>query len=271
MRLFHYYTHAGHVGCQKRQQLMHNDKHFSGEGLDMITVFRARRTIVITAFLAAALVFITPVYGFCLGLFDAGVHFTGSSPLGEFKDIVDQNGYGVSAVALFKLGLLPLKLGVEVGEYGFGEGTKKTALANGAINVESKTNNYTGMVVLRLQQGVSAFAPYVDGLLGVNVVKTETTVKGSGFAETLVPVSVDYSDTALSYGIGAGLMYRLARLIPVAGPAVFLDIKLRYLLGGKSEFHDVKSFTLEDSTLKFDKEKFNSDQLIYHVGVMVGF
>jgi len=209
--------------------------------------------------LISVLLFI-PNEGSCLGLFDAGIHFTGSSQQSEFKEIVDQNGYGVSATALFRMGLLPLKLGLEVGSFGYGE--ESESLPAGAGEIESKTKNFAGHVVLRLQQGIGDFAPYADALVGVNVISTETSVK-----TVLGSFSEDYGDAAFSYGIGAGLMYKLARIIPIAGPAIYLDIKARYLFGGDTEFQK------EVDTIKkqFENDKFNSNQLMYHIGVMIGF
>ena len=220
--------------------------------------------------LISALLFI-PNDGLCLGFFDAGVHFTGSLPQSEFKEITDQSGYGVSATALFKMGLLPLKLGVEIGSFGYGKESEKTNLTGGIAEVESETKNFTGHVILRLQQGVGDFAPYVDCLLGVNVISTETSVKGKSGLGNIPSFSPDYKDAAFSYGIGAGLMYKLARFIPIAGPAIFLDIKARYLFGGESEFKKEGSLKIENGVFKFDKDKFNSNQMIYHVGVMIGF
>ena len=221
------------------------------------------QTKTLFALLILALLIITN-NGLCLGIFDAGVHFTGSSPQGEFKDITDQNGYGVSATALFKMGLLPLKLGLEIGTYGFGE--ESSELPAGTVEVESETKNFTGHLVLRLQQGVGDFAPYADALLGINVISTDTTIKGAGVTGSY---PTDYKDTTFSYGIGAGLMYKLTRIIPIAGPAIYLDIKARYLLGGDAEFQ--KKVNIVGNLPEIEKDKFNSNQLMYHLGIMIGF
>ena len=221
---------------------------------------RAKRAYILFLFISALL--IIPNRGQCLGLFDVGVHFTGSSPQSEFKEIVDQNGYGVSATALFKMGLLPLKFGLEIGSYGYGEESEKTTVPGGVAELESTTKNFTGHVVVRLQQGIADFAPYADVLLGVNVINTETSVKTG-----LGSFSKDYNDAALSYGIGAGLMYKLARIIPIAGPAIYLDVNARYLFGGDTEYQKEVDIIKE----QFENDTFNSNQLLYHIGVMIGF
>ena len=86
------------------------------------------------------------------------------------------------------------------------------------------------------------------------------------------------SDVAFSYGAGGGLQFRVyegATATPGHGIAVFVDLKARYLYGGKAKYFDEESITFDGNgapvLLESNALESHTDMLQTMIGVTVRF
>jgi opacity protein-like surface antigen len=218
----------------------------------------------------AALV-ISPQTGLCGMLFDGVVNLNIASPVGEYKDKVDKTGFGISGAGLFKIGLLPVKCGLEVGYVSYGDETTKIPAGLGeSINLTTSNKNVSGHVLLRIQQGLAGVAPYVDVLAGVTSFTSDTSLKTKSNVVSAFK-STDFKDTKFSYGVGAGVMIKMAQIVPIAGPSMHLNLGLRYLNSGKSGFLKDGSVAVENGDITFDRTRVKSGLMQYNVGLAFTF
>ena len=217
----------------------------------------------------------------CEKLGNFGVHFTVASPQGEFRDNVDRNGYGISGNGMIRMGLLPMKLGLELGYVRYGSESRReplsTTIPDVTVNVQNDNNIFLGHILLRVQPPLGPLVkvtPYIDGLVGFNYLFTETKIEDMDkFTE--VVSSTNFDDLTLSYGIGGGLMFKLVD-IGAPGPGlnimgILLDIKVRYLYGGEAEYLKKGSIRRENAKVFYDATKSKTDLMLYQLGIVFSF
>ena len=217
----------------------------------------------------------------CEKLGNFGVHFTVASPQGEFRDNVDRNGYGISGNGMIGMGLLPMKLGLELGYVRYGSESRReplsTTIPDVTVRVQNDNNIFLGHILLRVQPPLGPLVkvtPYIDGLIGFNYLFTETKIEDvDKFTE--VVSSTNFDDLTLSYGIGGGLMFKLADL-GAPGPGlnimgILLDIKVRYLYGGEAEYLKKGSIRRENGKVFYDATKSKTDLMLYQLGIVFSF
>ena len=217
----------------------------------------------------------------CEKLGNFGVHFTVASPQGEFRDNVDRNGYGISGNGMIRMGLLPMKLGLELGYVRYGSESRReplsTTIPDVTVRVQNDNNIFLGHILLRVQPPLGPLVkvtPYIDGLVGFNYLFTETKIEDvDKFTE--VVSSTNFDDLTLSYGIGGGLMFKLADL-GAPGPGlnimgILLDIKVRYLHGGEAEYLKKGSIRRENGKVFYDATKSKTDLMLYQLGIVFSF
>ncbi|HUT63496.1 MAG TPA: hypothetical protein VMZ04_06020 [Anaerolineae bacterium] len=217
----------------------------------------------------------------CEKLGNFGVHFTVASPQGEFRDNVDRNGYGISGNGMIRMGLLPMKLGLELGYVRYGSESRReplsTTIPDVTVRVQNDNNIFLGHILLRVQPPLGPLVkvtPYIDGLVGFNYLFTETKIEDvDKFTE--VVSSTNFDDLTLSYGIGGGLMFKLADL-GAPGPGlnimgILLDIKVRYLYGGEAEYLKKGSIRRENGKVFYDATKSKTDLMLYQLGIVFSF
>lgn len=186
-----------------------------------------------------------------------GLTLEGGIPHDEFHDQLDDVALGASAQLLVQAGALPLALGLDAGILTYGQQAYPLdARIDGRsafLGEVETTNNVSHLhAVLRIVPGSGAVRPYADGLVGFNYLYTRTRfeqevilVAGGDFIdlgpdavvgrETTSSTVLD--DFALSYGVGAGVLFRVAAGDDDGTPfEAFLEVGARYLLGEEARY-----------------------------------
>lgn len=214
---------------------------------------------------------------------------TFAHPGGEFKNNIETNGWGLGALYTFKLGKSPFSLGVDLGylTYGSDERTGDYVfeyegvtynIPDLKITVVNSHRIFQGLLFLRFQPiKKGTIRPYIDVMAGLNKLYTVTDIDYGGidynFTYTyydpvydewgevdLSDSEVSFRDTVLNYGLGVGLKIRL-------GEITFLDLRVRYLFGGKAEYLKDGAIVIDGSDVSFISTKSKTDLLTFQIGI----
>jgi opacity protein-like surface antigen len=198
------------------------------------------------------------------------VYFLTVVPRGEFSENLPNNGYGIGAQALFPIGSSPFKVGGDLGFviYGYENRTEPISPTNPDVR-RVNTSNYILLphFALRAQPRSGLIRPYVDGLIGLKFLWTETSIFDS-FSNENVVLDINLSDTSFSYGVGGGLQ------IPLMGGResnLLLDMGVRYLRGGRAEYLREGSIREVDGSIVYDVLSSRTDTLTVQVGMTFRF
>ncbi len=185
-----------------------------------------------------------------------GLTVEGGVPFDDFERL-DDVGVGVSGQVLLHAGVVPVALGLEGGVLTYGRQAQPLAAqidGSSAFLGEVETSNRITHLhaVLRLVPNGGAVRPYLDALGGVNYFRTSMRFEqavylvdggdlidldSDAFAARQVTTSTVLDDFALSYGAGAGLLFRLASGDDDGMPfEAFLEVGARYLLGERAQY-----------------------------------
>ncbi len=97
-------------------------------------------------------------------------------------------------------------------------------------------------ISIRLQPTTGLFRPFVEGLVGYNILFSAVGQSGPESGQTQTPTALqeraDEGGAAASFGIGAGLNYRFAR---IEGEALGLALSVQYIYGGQTDVPVVQS------------------------------
>ncbi len=216
---------------------------------------------------------------FRIGQFQGGLDFMLGFPQGEFETNVDALGYGINLDLGYVFPRLPLVAGITGGAATYGSRTYRVPFNSQiqTVFVEMNTSNNIafGHLFLRFQPQTGVFRPYFEGLLGMNVLWTESTVKDERYEDKEIAGSTNLTDVAFSYGGGGGIMFRVYRGEtdqPGKGVEVFVDFKVRYLYGGEAKYFTEKSIREINGALVLDEryaDKSATDMLLGLLGVSV--
>ncbi len=194
-------------------------------------------------------------------------------PQNEFKDNVDQLGYGLQGqVTLTTPGRLnPFTVGLNVSYMIYGEEDREAPLSTTVPDVTVDVERKNSMVNFHFLAQVSPFAgqvkPYLEGLAGGSYIFTETSVKGDNqFGE--FASSTNHDDFAWSLGFGGGFLIALTDVGPGMPGALSLDIKARYMYGGEAEYLTEGDIKVENGRTITTTRKSETDFLSIHVGVV---
>lgn len=238
---------------------------------------RGKVSAVITAGIGAWLLGVVPIGAQAAGAKgQAGAHLLVVAPQGEFADNLDDPGVGLSAFALGRLPQSPIYLGAEIGFIVYGSTERKEPFNENIpeVNVKVKTDNnlVAAGLLVRLQPPEGAIRPYLDGLLGLNYLYTRSSVNGNDDDEE-ISSTTNQDDTALAYGGGGGLLVRVysGHDAEKGVRGVFLDGRVRYVVGGEAEYLKEGSIRREGGRLIFDKLHSQTDVLQIGLGATIEF
>jgi hypothetical protein len=186
-----------------------------------------------------------------------GLTVEGGIPHDDFSDQLGDVALGASAQFLVQPDALPAAIGLDGGFLTYGRQAQPLdARIDGQsafLGEVETTNNVAHLhAVLRLVPSSGAVRPYADGLFGFNYFYTRTRfeqevilVDGGDFIDLgpgaivgrEVTSSTVLDDFALSYGVGAGLLFRVAAGDDDGTPfEAFLEVGARYLLGEEARY-----------------------------------
>lgn len=180
---------------------------------------------------------------------------TGGLPQGDFGDRLDRAGFGVNAAALYGVG--PVSVGLEAGMLTYDRSARAlppilTGSSASLAEVRSASRIGHLHAVVRLQLPEGPVQPYVDGIFGVQRFSSHTDLNrtvllvsdgvlfgpDAGVVEYEQRVStLESEDFALSYGVGGGLLLRVASGYDDGRPfEAFLDLGARYVFGDRATY-----------------------------------
>jgi len=203
--------------------------------------------------------------------FNVGLNFMTAFPQEEFKDNVDQVGFGGSLDFVYRLSESPLGIGAYFAYLVYGSSTRREpwSLTIDDVFVRVTTTNsiMLGHLLLRVQPGRGAVQPYVDGMLGFTLLSTDTKIRDDD-EEIEIADSNNMRDTAFSYGFGGGLKIRVHEFDMADNESeekmgtLFIDIGVRYIRGGEAEYRKEGSQEVKRS---------DTPLVTGHLGVSIAF
>ncbi|UCH92500.1 MAG: outer membrane beta-barrel protein [Candidatus Aminicenantes bacterium] len=209
--------------------------------------------------------------------FQGSLTFNMGFPQGEFNENLEKNGFGLGFNFGVKMGKSPFVLGAEMGILNYGQDTRYESFYNIPDLVVKVVNSYNilqGHVFLRFQPTArGSFHPYIDALLGLNYLWAQTSIEDNDDEGDIS--SVNYDDTASSYGIGGGLMVRLGgakeRHSQKKIMEFLLDFRVRYLWGGNAEYLQEGSIVVDGQEVTYYVSESKTDLLTFQIGFALNF
>lgn len=167
--------------------------------------------------------------------FHVNGNFQVGIPLEDFRDQLDDIGFGGGGLFLVQAGNTPLSAGVELSIMGYAIETARYDVRVGGFfkdyELQTSSNIFLGHFVLRFQPATSfPVKPYFDGMVGFKNLFTSTTLTDRDIGETLES-GTDESDWAFSYGGAVGLQFTLSQ-----NSGIVLDLRCAYLPGSNASY-----------------------------------
>ena len=211
--------------------------------------------------------------------FQAGGHFMLGFPQGEFRENVENTGFGGSFYFAYRFPRSFFSTGISFGFMIYGHERREEALGptipDLIVDVTTTNSILLGHLFFRLQPPQGRFRPYLDGLVGLNYLTTDTSLDEHNDWDDDQISSNNFNDLALSYGMGGGIMVSLVEFRRVgSGRRVLsldLDFGVRYLKGGEAEYLKKGSIHREDGSVTYDVYRSRTDLLKANVGVTFSF
>jgi hypothetical protein len=208
----------------------------------------------------------------------AGIDFTTMIPQKEFKDNVNNNGYGVTGHFGYNIANSPLVLGGEFGYVVYGTESYSEPLSSSLpvyVDVTTRNNILSGHLFARVQPRSGKVRPYAEALFGFKHLYTQTTVTDDYYDDTIASEK-DFGDSTSSYGAGGGVMFllhesRKSRRSTTPNFEILLDAKVRYMRGGFAEYLRKGSIYRSDTTYEYDVYSSRTDNVSVHVGLTFRF
>jgi len=206
----------------------------------------------------------------------ASVNFSLAFPQGEFKEKVENLGYGLNGDVLFisPKPKSPFGLGLNLSYYIYGSETRREPLSTTIPDVfvrVDRTNNLSNfhlLFVLGLPSGRAR--PYIEGLFGGAYIFTTTSVKSENTSEEFAS-STNFDDFAWSYGAGFGLTFLVSGDPNQNDNLVFLDFKGRYLWGTEAQYLKEGSVKFVNGNVTYDVSQSKTDLITAHIGIKYYF
>jgi hypothetical protein len=194
-----------------------------------------------------------------------GVYFLTVVPRGEFSENLTNNSYGAGVQGLVRIGSSPFLVGGDLALVIYGDESRRDPTIPDTVT----TSNFIFVphFVLRAQPRSGFIRPYVDGLIGLKYLWTETSIPDISVDGNAV-TDTNLSDTAFSYGVGGGLQISPTK---ERESRFMLDIGVRYLRGGRAEYLREGSIREVNGKLVYDVFSSRTDVLAVQVGVTVHF
>lgn len=210
-----------------------------------------------------------------------GINFLLGFPSGEFKENVKKTGFGIGGqFLLWKTNQqMPFTMGLNLGfmTYGSEVNERPFSSTNPDVTVRvSRSNNLVNFHALfEVSPFTGRFQPYLEGLFGGAYIYTLTEIQSKGGNQQEVASSTNKDDWAWSYGGGGGFRIFLSQykdLENINGIInLYLDFKVRYLMGSTAEYLKEGSVTISNGNVYYDLSRSKTDLLNFQIGVVANF
>ena len=203
--------------------------------------------------------------------FQMNGNFQVGIPLNDFRDNLDEIGFGGGLQFLMHLGDSPLAMGADLSILAYAtEHARFSARVGGFTrNYELRTTShiFLGHAMARFQPRLNGpIHPYIDGMLGFKNLFTSTSLTDRSLGETLES-DTDQSDWALSYGGAFGIQISFG-----AEKNVVLDLRCAYLPGQNATYlvrreEPFGGFEYDDPIEAFEERTSLTNLLLPQIGV----
>jgi opacity protein-like surface antigen len=211
--------------------------------------------------------------------FQLGISFEPFFPQGEFRDILDRTGWGGSLDAFYRIPNSDLMVGTSLAYYVYGRETRwepfNVYIPDVLVKVSTINAVARAHLLLRLQPTLQSVKPYVEGLVGLQHLTTDTRVYDDyDFDDDRIASTNHLRSTVLSYGLGGGLAMDLAHFL---GPdkkthsSIILDIGIRYIRGGTADYLMPGDIEIIGDTVNYIISRSRTDMLTPRIGVSFSF
>lgn len=204
--------------------------------------------------------------------FEFGVDFLGAFPKGDLDETISDDGLGIGFYAAYRPKFAPFQVGGDFGFINYGSTSYKGPFRDCCRDleeVETKNNIATGHLFFKLTPNAGAIRPYFEGLVGVKYFFTNTTFREDDEFDN--DTDREFDDSAISYGAGTGFSLVLRDGRNIDGSTILLNVGIRYLFGGETEYVVEESVEIDGTLVTFDTLQSETDMLTARVGVGVRF
>jgi hypothetical protein len=205
----------------------------------------------------------------------AGASFMIASPQGEFRNNVDQLGFGIQVEGTLwaPTAERPFSIGLNAGYLVYGLVSERRPWSGfpGIYLNLTRTNSIANLHVLfKVAPFMGSIRPYFEGIFGGNYLFTTSEVKNENGNQQIAS-STNFDDFTWSYGGGAGLLFKLAENMGKVN-LLFLDLKMSYMYGTEADYLTENSVTVNNAgNTVFNPQKSKTDLLTFHIGVVAYF
>ncbi|MBK7870168.1 MAG: hypothetical protein IPJ74_05505 [Saprospiraceae bacterium] len=203
--------------------------------------------------------------------FQLNGNFQMGIPLDEFRDNLDDIGFGAGALFLVHLSDSPLAAGIELSLMGYASEKADYNVRVGGFlkeyELRTSSNIFLGHAVLRFQPKVNAFVqPYFDGMFGFKNLFTSSMLTDLDNSES-TESNTDQTDWALSYGGAFGLQFRFSKTSDIV-----LDLRCAYLPGQNANYlvrkeDPFSGFEYDDPLDAFEEKTSATTLLLPQIGI----
>lgn len=205
--------------------------------------------------------------------FDADINILFGIPQTDFRESLDRNALGLNGSIAFRIPRLPLYGGVELGimTYGRDRRIERLSPTIPEIQLEVRTDYdiFTSHLFLRFEPDIHGIRPYVDGLVGLKYLFTESSIRDDdGFGEDIASTT-NYDDSSFSYGAGGGIKIEV---YDGGRDSYMVNLKARYLFGAEASYLQPGSISTDrNGNLIFDESVSRTNLLTIHLGMTYKF
>jgi hypothetical protein len=189
------------------------------------------------------------------GKWEAGLALGGAFPMGAFKNNLGHDGFSLDLWVGSRIKHSPFSVGGEVYFMIYGLRSHDEYLSSGIplqVEVETSNNLLQGLVYLRCQPRRGRIRPYVEALAGLSYLFTRTSISGTEYPYDEIASSTNFDDLTFCWGGGVGMDIHLSggrqTTSEVRGTETRLDLKVRYLAGGRAQY-------LRDDSIVYDSDR----------------
>ncbi len=203
--------------------------------------------------------------------FQLNGNFQMGIPMDDFRDNLDDPGFGGGALFLVHAGNSPLAAGLELSIMAYdSEQSRYNVRVGGFLKeyeLQTSSNIFLGHAVVRFQPNVRfPVKPYFDGLFGFKNLFTSTTLTDLDLGSA-TDSGTDQSDWALSYGGAFGLQFSFSQ-----NSGIVLDLRCAYLPGQNATYlvrreDPFGGFDYDDPIEAFEEKTSSTTLLLPQIGV----
>jgi hypothetical protein len=203
-----------------------------------------------------------------------GFSLGGLFPTGAFNDHVSQEGYGLAGYYAKRIGAGPLLVGLEFtySEYGHSRRVEYLeGIPEVGVNVDTTNSIAQSLLLLRLQPRSGRVMSFVEALAGVGYLWTESAIGDNDDDDVTSASETNFDDWTWTAGVGAGISFRLRKWqgsgADIAGRGAFLELKARYMAGGRAEYLKKGSIIVVGNEYSFTPERSATSAFTVQVGL----